>query len=248
MAAGAVQFAPGIEDPVLIWTPSVTPSGLTRYHGKVYRLWDGDFFLGQLTAKALARLRIDGHRVILQESLLLDLQERIRDVKVGPDGHLYVLTDHQNGRVLRLRPGSPSANQLTRVARRLDQDFKMSGWDYPIGGEDDIASLQPADLEMGRRAFQERCAACHSVGAAVRGGEVGPDLAGVYGSLMGRRPDFAYSLNMADSLFEWKFATLDRFLSNPNGFVPGTKMAAPPVTDTLVRRQIIGFLKEQSPQ
>lgn len=241
-----LQSAPGIEDPILVWTPSATPSGLVRYRGNIYPRWDGDYFVGHLTAKALVSLRIDGLQVVLQEKMLLDLEERIRDVKVGPDNHLYLLTDHQNGRLLRLQPGHPKANQLARVANKLDQIYDIqSAWDFPR--DEEIANVE-ADVGKGRQAFIERCAVCHSVGAVLRGGELGPDLAGIYGRLMGRKGDFEYSPNMAGAVFVWNFATLNRFLANPSGFVPGTKMTAPPVIDREMRLQIVAFLKQQSPE
>lgn len=233
------QSVPGIENPILVWMPSVTPSGLTRYRGRTYPLWDGDYFVGHLTTKELERLRIKGKRVVLQERLLLDLEERIREVKIGPDNYLYVLTDHQNGRLLRLQPGRPNATQLARVARKLEQPA------FPPDSESETP-VTPSDIVQGRKIFLERCAACHKLGTLVPGGEIGPDLDGVYGSFTARKTDFEYSENLADSAWKWNFVTLNKFLSNPGGFVVGTKMVAPPVTDAEERRNIIGFLKQQS--
>lgn len=240
------QSGPGIEDPILVWTPSVTPSGFTRYGGNVYPLWHGDYFVGHLSGKAIERLRIDGQKVVLQERLLMDLEERIRDVKVGPDQHLYVLTDHNNGRVLRLRPGQPTTGQVSRVAHKLEQGINTeSAWDFPSKTEDEL-TMESADPTKGGKEFLERCAACHSIGTTVRGGEIGPDLDGIYGSRMGRKVDFDYSPNMKDAPFTWNFSTLNRFLANPSRFVPGTRMVSPPVTNAEVRENIIGFLKQQS--
>jgi glucose/arabinose dehydrogenase len=79
------QTAAGIEDPIAVWTPSHTPSGIARYRGPTYPSWSGDYFIGNLNGKALVRLRIRDRKVVLQERMLLDLNERIREVKVGPD-------------------------------------------------------------------------------------------------------------------------------------------------------------------
>lgn len=244
-----LQSAPGIEDPVLVWMPSVTPSGLTRCRGAVYPLWNGDYFLGRLNGKGLERLRIKEGRVVLQERMLLDLDERIRDIKLGPDRRLYLLTDNENGRVLRLQPGRPRAHQRRRIAHKLEQSFNpaQAAGSTPDGDEQ-IENLGPDDLAQGRQAFLERCAACHGVGTTIQGGNIGPDLAGVYGRLMGRAPGFDYSTVMAGGLIPWKFTRLDRFLANPGSVAPGTRMAAPPVTDAAMRRNIIGFLKQQSTQ
>lgn len=246
MTAAPRRSGPGMKDPILLWMPSATPSGLTRYRGTTYPLWSGDFFLGHLTDKVLERLRIAGDRVVLQERMLLDLEERIRDVKMGPGNLIYVLTDHSHGRVLRLQPGQPSATQISRVAYKL-AGYKLST-DFPAGGEEKVANMQPDDLLKGRRAFLERCASCHSVATIIPGGEIGPDLAGVYGSRMGQRESFDYSPNMLGGVLEWNFATLNRFLANPASLVPGTKMTSPPVTDPELRRSIIGFLKQQTSQ
>jgi glucose/arabinose dehydrogenase/cytochrome c2 len=240
--AAPLQSGAGILDPVLIWMPSQDPSSITRYRGALYPLWDGDYFVGHLPTKELERLRINGDHVVLQEKMLRDLEERIRDVKVGPDNHIYILTDHRDGRVLRLQPGKPRMDQLTRVAHKLapgDQNSDPSG--------NMSASLEPGDPEKGRQAFLERCAACHSVGTAIRGEDIGPDLAGVYGRKAGSNAGYnSYSAAMAGSPEVWDVRSLNMFLTDPRLYVPGTKMTAVPGTDLEMRRQIIGFLQQQS--
>lgn len=231
------QFGPGIEDPVLVWTPSVTPSGLTRYHGATYPAWEGDFFVGYLSGKALERLRIVGRTVVLRETMLMDLEERIREVKVGPDHYLYILTDHPQGRVLRLRPGRPRTDQLGRVA------VKLKATEPIVSAPND---LRAADPVKGRQGFMERCAGCHRVGRAVVGGDIGPDLAGAYGRRAGSAPGFNFSAAMAASWRVWRADELDRFLADPARDVPGTTMTAPPLIESEVRRQIIEFIKQQS--
>lgn len=210
-----------------------TPAGLTRYHGKVYPQWDGDFFVGHLTDRVLERLRIDGTVVVLQEKMLIDLQDRIRDVQVGPDNHLYILTDASDGRILRLQPGGPRADQLDRVAHKIEH-HEESTVPYP--------NPEPGDPVKGKQAFLERCSGCHSVGAIVQGGHIGPDLAGVYGRNAGTQAGFGYSATMANSPQHWNSTSLDLFIANPSLYWPGTRMMAAPVVDAEVRRQILGFL------
>ena len=96
----------GLEQPVIYWTPSIAPSGLAIYHGDKFPAWDGDLFVGALAFKHLRRVHLDstGH-VMGQEQLLNDKHWRIRDVRVSPDGYLYVSTDEDDGRVLKLEPG-----------------------------------------------------------------------------------------------------------------------------------------------
>lgn len=98
--------APGMEQPVVYWDPSIAPSGLAVYDGDKFPEWRGDLFVGALAHLHLRRLEMEGDRVVDQESLLVDLGERIRDVRSGPDGYLYVLTDSGDGQLLRLEPAS----------------------------------------------------------------------------------------------------------------------------------------------
>ncbi len=96
--------APGMEQPVVYWVPSIAPSGMAFYDGEAFPQWRGDLFVGALAGRHLRRLEMDGDRVTAQEVLLDDLAERIRDVRSAPDGSLYLLTDSPRGRVLRLAP------------------------------------------------------------------------------------------------------------------------------------------------
>ncbi len=77
---------------------------MTFYTGKEFPPWYGNLFLGALSGRALVRLELDGMEVVHEERLLESLGERIRDVRQGPDGHLYLLTDASNGALLRLDP------------------------------------------------------------------------------------------------------------------------------------------------
>ncbi len=96
--------APGIEQPLIQWTPCIAPSGMTIYDGSAFPEWKNNIFIGALVLRHLRRVILQGNRVVGEESLLKSLRERIRDVRTGPDGYLYVLTDSQNGRLLRLEP------------------------------------------------------------------------------------------------------------------------------------------------
>lgn len=102
---------PGMEQPVVYWTPSIAPSGLAIYRGDKFPAWNGDLLVGALAFKHLRRVDLDdsGRAVAGQEQLLTKLGERIRDVRVSPDGYVYVTTDYAadespSGRVLKLEP------------------------------------------------------------------------------------------------------------------------------------------------
>lgn len=94
----------GLEQPLWYWLPSIAPSGLAFYTSGRIPAWTGNLFAGALRGMALSRLVLDGDRVIHEERLFEGLQARIRDVRQGPDGLLYLLTDSPDGRILRVEP------------------------------------------------------------------------------------------------------------------------------------------------
>ncbi len=104
--------APGMEPPHRVWTKSPGLSGLAFYTGHAGSPWNDSLFLGALADRNLIRLGLDGDRIVSEERLLGDLGARIRDVRVAPDGSVYVLTDEADGRLLRLRP--PHAGEPPR--------------------------------------------------------------------------------------------------------------------------------------
>ena len=97
----------GMEQPAYFWTPDIAPGGISFYGGKLFPAWQGDLFVAALAAKHLVRLVLKDDRVIGEERLLVELDTRIRDVKEGPDGALYVLTDRDGGKLLKLVPPKP---------------------------------------------------------------------------------------------------------------------------------------------
>ena len=96
--------APGITAPVWHWTPSIAPSGMAFYTGDLFPDWKGSLFNGALKFMLLSRLALKDDKVTQEERILQDLRERIRDVRQGPDGALYLLTDNGAGRILRVAP------------------------------------------------------------------------------------------------------------------------------------------------
>ena len=94
----------GMEQPAWYWTPSIAPSGMTFYSGKLWAAWRGDLFSGALKYQLVSRLKRIGNRLVREERLLQGLHERIRDVREGPDGALWLLTDNSAGRLLRVTP------------------------------------------------------------------------------------------------------------------------------------------------
>lgn len=94
----------GMAQPVHYWVPSISPSGLMIYDADRFPAWRGSFFAGALSGELLVRLEVSGGHVVVEERMLEDLEERIRDVRQGPDGLIYLLTDHPEGMLLRLEP------------------------------------------------------------------------------------------------------------------------------------------------
>jgi glucose/arabinose dehydrogenase len=93
----------GMEQPTYYWDPSIAPSGMAFYTGSLMPEWKGNLFVGALAGRAVHRLILDGETIVGEESLLRG-SDRIRDVRNGPDGALWLLTDSPQGRILRLAP------------------------------------------------------------------------------------------------------------------------------------------------
>lgn len=102
--AGAVTAREGFEQPVYYWDPVIAPSGAQFYSGKAFPAWRGNLFIGGLKDRLLVRLVIENNRVTGEEHLLTDRNERIRDVREGADGALYVVTDNTNGELWKISP------------------------------------------------------------------------------------------------------------------------------------------------
>jgi glucose/arabinose dehydrogenase len=102
---GAVKA--GMEQPVYYWDPVIAPSGMLFYTGDKFPDWRGNILVGGLASQALVRLVMRNGVVATEERYLHELKERIRDVRQGPDGYIYVITDSGNGLLLRVKPSAP---------------------------------------------------------------------------------------------------------------------------------------------
>lgn len=94
----------GMVQPLLHWTPSIAPSGMIRYRGELFPEWQGDLLVGALADESVHRVTLDGRAAVDVDTMVDALSERIRDVVMGPDGAVYLLTDSANGRILRISP------------------------------------------------------------------------------------------------------------------------------------------------
>jgi glucose/arabinose dehydrogenase len=94
----------GMQQPAYFWVPSIGPSGMVFYTGDLLPGWSGNLFIGALAGQHLARLLLDGHRIVAEERLLEGEGHRIRDVRQGTDGGLYLLTNAPDGKLLRVVP------------------------------------------------------------------------------------------------------------------------------------------------
>ncbi len=105
---GGIQQKEGMEQPRYYWDPNIAPSGMIFYTGKLFPAWQNSMFIGGLGSTNLVRLTLKGEQIVGEERLLQDLQprDRYRDVRQGPDGAIYLLTDNAKGRILKLVPKS----------------------------------------------------------------------------------------------------------------------------------------------
>ncbi|MCU0958235.1 MAG: PQQ-dependent sugar dehydrogenase, partial [Hydrogenophaga sp.] len=102
-----ITARPGLEQPLHQWTPSIAPSGMVFVRSDRYGPdWKGSLLVGSLKFRYLSRLQVDGTRVLREERVLPQLGQRVRDVREGPDGLIYLVTDDRNGQLLRLKPAS----------------------------------------------------------------------------------------------------------------------------------------------
>jgi aldose sugar dehydrogenase len=107
----------GMEQPIWYWVPSIAPSGMAYYSGNVFPEWRGSLFVGALAGRVLVRPELDGEKVIKEERLLQQLNERIREVREGPDGLLWLTTDRTPGGFVALHPPHESGRKF--CVRRL---------------------------------------------------------------------------------------------------------------------------------
>lgn len=108
-----ITQAPGMEQPIYYWDPVIAPSGMAFYTADLFPAWKGSLFVGGLAPKYVARLTLEGNRVTGEERLLQG-KARFRDVRVGPDGALYLLTDEDNGELLKLVPAEGRGSTARR--------------------------------------------------------------------------------------------------------------------------------------
>ena len=103
---GEGQTKPGMVQPLHMWAPSIAPSGMAFVSGSQFPQWQGNLLVGALRGH-LVRLTLDGEKITSEERLLQGRTGRIRDVRIGPDGLVYLLTDESQGSLLRLEPVKP---------------------------------------------------------------------------------------------------------------------------------------------
>jgi cytochrome c2 len=230
------QTGAGFVDPVVVWTPSIAPSGLTFYRGSAFPAWQGDLFVGALSGQALRRLRIRDDKLIHEQRLLADFNERIRSVETGPDGFLYAVTDSSNGKILRIRPGQPAAEELARVAQPFEMpesaDLLATLEEHGVMQSEETVAAENVgyDPVHAESLFVQNCGSCHRFGESTNG-EIGPNLDGVAGRRSGSLPGYSYSAAMANGKTRvvWDYFTITAFLTNPQAYYPGTKMASAPL-------------------
>ena len=95
---------PGMEDPIHVWTPAIAPAGLAQYRGDAFPELEGDLLIAGLVSRDIIRVHLDDLDVVETSRLFDDLDRRMRDVRVGPDGAIYLLTDHSDGELIRITP------------------------------------------------------------------------------------------------------------------------------------------------
>ncbi len=231
------QTAIGFIDPIISWSPSISPFGLAYYNSDIFPNWKGDFFIGVLGDQTIIRIKVKDKKVIQQENIIPDLNERIRSIEVGPDGFIYASTDSSNGKIIRLRPGKPGKNELERVSKpfpmpinsSITERLKLHG--VMQNEETMLALREKYDPKKAEFLYNDKCSSCHSL-KAKDGNILGPHLESIAGRRSGSLTNYKYSqameLSNQTSLI-WDSRSITAFLTNPNGIFPGTKMIAEPL-------------------
>lgn len=93
---------PGTQQPIHHWTPSIGPSGFAIYRGDMFPEWQGHVFVGALVDREVRRLKLDGGTITSERAVFPEIRDRIRDIRVGPEGALYIVTDGTNGRIIKI--------------------------------------------------------------------------------------------------------------------------------------------------
>ena len=94
----------GMQQPFVDWTPSIAPSGMTYYDGNLFPEWKGDLFTVSLSQQSVRRVDLENGVAVSDERVFTELNQRMRDIRTGPDGAIYILTDGENGKLLRISP------------------------------------------------------------------------------------------------------------------------------------------------
>ena len=231
------QSAAGFVDPIVTWSPSISPYGITYYQGEAFPNWKGDLFMGVLGDQTILRMRIRNNKLIEQQDLLPDLNERIRSVETGPDGFIYAVTDSSKGKIIRIRPGKPSEKDLENVSKPfpmptnsdIGERLKQHG---VMQNEETMLALQAAyDPERAEFIYNQNCVSCHSLKASAES-NIGPHLEAIAGRRSGTLPNYNYSASMKvnnRTSVIWDSRTIAAFLTNPQAIFPGTKMISTPL-------------------
>ena len=116
-----LRSAPSIEEPLTYWDPSIGASGLAIYDGDAFPNWRGKLFIGALVDEEVRMLTLSDGRVVDEQAMFSEIGARIRDVRTGPDGMLYLLTDSEQGKVIRVVPVRDPANQAALNASMTNE-------------------------------------------------------------------------------------------------------------------------------
>ena len=168
MINGGKTVQEGMEQPLYYWNPSFAPSGMALYTGNAFPKWKQNIFIGGMSGQQLIRLEMKGEHVVAEEKLLMDRCQRIKIVKQGPDGDLYILTDEM----------PPKQNEVLRLVPARDVPPKRAPAPKAAVvavATQPVAAASSADAMLGKAAFDRTCAACHGASGA---GASGPRIAG----------------------------------------------------------------------
>jgi len=170
----------GIEQPLYYWNPSIAPATMMFYTGRKFPKWRNNLFVGGMSGMQVARLVMDGEKVVSEEKLLMDRCQRIKVIEQGPDGYIYILTDQMpplENEILRLVPArTPPAPKMPEPGAPISMPQPgPGGLPAAAAPTASTATARPEELALGAAAFGRVCATCHG---AQGEGAAGPRVAG----------------------------------------------------------------------
>lgn len=225
---------PEYTQPVFSWVPSVAPRGLIKIEGNRFPYWKGDLIMGTMRDQSLHRMRLDSsNRVVYDERI--PLGHRVRDMIILSSGQIAILTD--DGYLMIIDDGGAVFEPMnTEDKNRLTV---LDKYDDLVRTDNISASPNAVNAHM---IFEQNCATCHNLDTL---NQVGPNLDNLFQRKVGEAQNFLYSSSLAEDSRKWDSQLLRKFLTNPSGIFPDTRMQRIPLSSAEIDSLVVLFKNQE---